>query len=106
MEIRRIYTCLLFRTIDFLLKFGADGVKLDKQGYLPLHYAALNGHSFAIEMVSSFYFHFRFHSHYTRIFLFTIFLAWRPLVELQVGLIRRESNDSVDKQIFFQEFYN
>ena len=43
--------CLIFRTVELLLKYGADPLKTEKQGFLPIHYAAVNGHKLTIEMV-------------------------------------------------------
>lgn len=40
------------RTVELLLKYGASPSKTEKQGFLPIHYASLNGHKLTIEMVS------------------------------------------------------
>lgn len=53
-----VYVFILFSTVELLLKYGANPHKVDKQGFLSLHYAALNGHKLTIEMVR-YYFFFR-----------------------------------------------
>ena len=40
-----------YRTVEILLKYGADASKMEKQGFLPIHYASVNGHKLTIEMV-------------------------------------------------------
>ena len=41
----------LFRVVEKLLKHGASARKQDKNGYTPLHYAAVSGFKLSIEMV-------------------------------------------------------
>ena len=40
-----------FRVVEKLLKHGAGTGKQDKNGYTPLHYAAVSGFKLSIEMV-------------------------------------------------------
>ena len=42
---------ILFRCVENLLRNGANASKRDKQGYSPVHYAAVRGHKLTLEMV-------------------------------------------------------
>ena len=52
------FSLSISRVVERLLKHDASIRKRDKQGFTPLHYAALNGHKLAIEMVSKLLLHF------------------------------------------------
>ena len=46
-----VFFCDLCRCVEHLLRNRANASKRDKQGYSPVHYAAVRGHKLALEMV-------------------------------------------------------
>lgn len=48
---------MFLRCVEHLLRNRANASKKDKHGFNAIHYAAVNGHKLAIEMVSTLYRH-------------------------------------------------
>lgn len=49
--IRALFSCLLSRMVEHLLRNGAEPSLLDRHGYTVAHYAAFSGNRHALEMV-------------------------------------------------------